>query len=707
MKRSLPADFRRLARFLPLFCLACSIAQAWSPGTSSPTAVSGFTVNTADRRDVLAFYQCIYRASESYAADMAWTGSVDSGVAGTTSATFKDHVRRRINYYRALVALPADIVFDATSSAKDQEAALLFAANNAISHTPPNTWTYYTANAAEAAASSNIAIGTFGPGSVNAYIRDDGSNNIVVGHRRWLHYSRAQQMGTGDVPADGAHSPANAIWVSGNFKAAPTPSFIAWPNAGYCPFSLIPARWSLSYPGANFAAATVTLTQGGNPVAVTVISRTDNGYGDNTIVWEPASLPSTLAADLPYAVTVGGISGAGVPTSYSYTVTLFDPAVLGESVNIAGSATPPTSGAAYTFNSIAQADAYQLNVSTYDSSAWTEGAEDATSTQVIATTSGDFTLRQTAVKRTGSKAFQLTFPTFTLPSQSFELDRDIVPTASSQLQFYDLFRFVTTASRLSAEITTDGGLSWTELWDRNGNGSGSSSGWDTSFQSRSVSLAAYAGLTVRVRFIFRHNNSAFLGATSSTGVFIDDIAVTAGGRLVSPTTTALGAAATGFTLNATTAGSALAASTTYYLRVRPQVGTQWFGYGPSKIVTAQALTGFPLYVATQYPALSGVPSADYDADGIADVVEYAFGLNPTVTTSSSALPAAAIVSGELRFSYTQPGGVTGLAYGAQSSTDLVTWQDVSDTGSGSNHIFSVSLSGQSRLFLRHKITVTP
>ena len=77
-------------------------------------------------------------------------------MAGTTSATFKDDVRRRINFYRALVALPADITFDATKSGKCQEAALMMARNGQLSHTPPPNWLYYTADGAAAAAALNL-----------------------------------------------------------------------------------------------------------------------------------------------------------------------------------------------------------------------------------------------------------------------------------------------------------------------------------------------------------------------------------------------------------------------------------------------------------------------------------------------------------------------------------------------------------------------
>ena len=129
----------RMAGILSAFLFAGLLlpAWAWTPGTGSPNAVQGFVVDSSNRTDVLAFYNTIYTASEGYAQNLAWTGNVTTGVAGTTEAAFKDDVRRRVNFYRALTGLPADIVFNDTKSAKCQEAALMMAANNALSHTPP------------------------------------------------------------------------------------------------------------------------------------------------------------------------------------------------------------------------------------------------------------------------------------------------------------------------------------------------------------------------------------------------------------------------------------------------------------------------------------------------------------------------------------------------------------------------------------------
>ncbi len=689
-----------------LALLAGARLLAWSPGTGSPDAAQGFTVTPTDRTDVLAFYNTVYTASEDFAANMSWTGNVATGVAGTTSATFKDDVRRRINFYRALVGQPADITFDATKSAKDQAAALIFAANNALSHTPPNTWTWYTADGYEAAGKSNIALGNYGPDAIDAYIRDDGGNNAPVGHRRWLLYPRAQSMGTGDIPPSGSYASANACWVVGDFKASAPAAFVAWPNRGYCPLDLVPARWSLSYPGASFTAATVTMTRNGANVPVTIVSSSTTGVGDNTIVWEPSTLPTSAPADVPYSITVSGITGSGVPTSYTYAVTVFDPGILGDSVTITGAAAPATTGAAYTFNAIAQADAYELRVSSGSTAAWTEGAEDATATLIQSVTTGSFTLRHTAYKRTGSKAFHLAFPDFN--NQAFVVLRDIIPTASSQLQFYDRGFFATTTTTLSAEVSTDNGNTWASAWNRNGVGL-SSSLWDSAFVARSVSLAAYAGQLIRVRFILRWNNASAVIATDDTsGFYVDDITVTNATQLVGTTITTLPAGSTGFTLNATTAGAALTVGNSYLMRVRPQVGTRWFGDGPTKTVTVTAASsGYAAWAAAQSPAVTGGPSADQDGDGLRNGIEYAFGLDPLRATAGTALPAPTLSGSTYNVTFTQPGGISGVTYGAQWSTDLVTWTTLTDTGSGATHTFSVNTTGLARCFFRHSITVTP
>ncbi|MCX6973825.1 MAG: CAP domain-containing protein [Verrucomicrobia bacterium] len=608
-----------------LLALACLLfpvrVDAWTPGTPSLSATGGFAVDRTSRRDVLAFYHTIYNASQNYAANRQWTGDVTTGVPGTTSAAFKADVLRRINFYRALCGLPADIAFNDDLSAKCQEAALMFSANKDIAHSPPPSWIYYTANAAEAAGKSNIAYGSHGPDAVDAYMEDYGLNNTAVGHRRWLLYPMAQTMGTGDVPASADKPDANAIWVIGHFKSSAPKKFTAWPNAGYVPNDLVPQRWSLSFPGANFNSATVAMSLNGTSVPLQVVSPSTLNIGDNTIVWEPFGLDLDSPADLTCNVTVSGISGAGVPTSQSYSVTLFHSSVLGESVVIKGPPGASLAGQVYTFAAIAQADAYELRVSSPSGALWSEGAE--SDAGVIDGTSVSYALRQSDVKRSGASAFHLTIPSFAEDFQSFEIARDIVPTETSQVVFYNLFRYVTTATRLSLQVSDDAGSTWTELWSRNGNGSTSSRGWDPTFNPSSVNLAAYAGRPVRLRFVFETKNSSFIGTETTDGVFLDDISVSNANELAETATTTLSSNATSFALNATTAGAPLVPGKTYILRLRPNIGTHWFGNGELKSVTAEDI--------------EPTPAPDFDPEPIENIKSSpgSSSLSPTSSNDSS------------------------------------------------------------------------
>ena len=261
---------------------------------------------------------------------MAWTGSIAGCNAGTISAAFKDWTISRVNFARAMAGLPGNITLDPITSAKAQQAALMFSANQSLSHFPdPNTWLCYTTDGADAASHSNIA-NSLGSSAfddvVPRYLDDSGGGNEPVGHRRWILYPPQVTMGVGSTPTGPNQWGGNALWVLSAFGARPaTPNGTPWPPRGYVPLALFPSsqRWSLSFPGAVFANATVTMTANGASVPVTYVSTSDNGYGDNTIVWQASTTPTD---GIDYAVAITGVSGPGVPTSFSYHVLPFDPA---------------------------------------------------------------------------------------------------------------------------------------------------------------------------------------------------------------------------------------------------------------------------------------------------------------------------------------------------------------------------------------------
>lgn len=276
-----------------------------------------------------------------------WTGSFSACTPGSASEAHLQALLDRIVYYRAMAGVPSDISFSSVYNERAQRAALMMGAGQQLSHFPQPGWPCYTAEGADAAAKSNLHYRIWSgitlpvADAVTAYMEDAGDNNANVGHRRWLLYPQTTTFGAGAVEGfhDGWDTHANAIWVMDGNYSAPRPAtrdeFVAWPPPGYVPYQVTFPRWSFSYPGANFAGATVTATKnGGAPVPVLVESRTALGYGENTIVWSMEGLHDAAAwprpsSDTHYTVTLSNVMIGGIATSFTYTVKVFDPATDG------------------------------------------------------------------------------------------------------------------------------------------------------------------------------------------------------------------------------------------------------------------------------------------------------------------------------------------------------------------------------------------
>ncbi|MDR3430219.1 CAP domain-containing protein [Silvimonas sp.] len=295
-------------------------------GNASGTAFA--PIDTSNRAEVIARYQDSFLPLQQTA--FSWTGNVGSCLAGDTPLAYKNAEVRLLNYYRAMAGESGNVTLSLPLAAKAQQAALMMDANSALNHSPPTSWTCYTADGATAAGSSNLALGSptlnSGIGGPGLYIKDSGVSSL--GHRRWVLYSRLAIVGPGDTPR------ANALWVLGNDGPAVTlANGVAWPPAGYVPVDshiADPAmQWSFSYPGADFSAATVTVQDdAGNPVALTGVGQLPNGYGDNTLSWSlstSASGWSRLPADTKLSVSIANVMIGGSARSFSYTVTFVQP----------------------------------------------------------------------------------------------------------------------------------------------------------------------------------------------------------------------------------------------------------------------------------------------------------------------------------------------------------------------------------------------
>ena len=542
------------------------------------------SVNITNREEVRIFFNTVYGSGEN--ANAGWTGNQATCVAGTTTADFQNQVAVRINYFRAMAGLPAGITLNSSWGSQDQAAALIMSANNTLSHYPPSSWSCYTPAGANAASNSNISIGSAGPDAITGYMEDHGANNSIVGHRRWLLYPQTQRMGTGDVAENGTFNSANATWVFDGNYGGPRPStrqpFVSWPPPGYVPYPVVFARWSFAYPNANLASATVAMSSNG--VAIPVTTETvANGYGENTLVWHPSNLDPTQpqpwpvpATDVVFSVTIQNVNLGGNPTNFNYTVIVFDPAVPSADsiLPVISGPSQASIGAAteYSFLPVPNATGYQWRQGLRIVPAL-EGAENGLANVSTSTSTGYAVIVSSPVAA-GSHAFHLAMPD---PSdQILMLDRIFLPSSTGQLNFKSQLGWAAAGQTAVAEVSIDDGNTWDTVYSQTGSGGSGEGG----FNSRSVSLARFAGRSILLRFRYAYTMGGqyFPQVTGGVGWYLDNIAFANTEELAGPAVTAV---ATGTTF-AFTPGQA----TNYALQVQTQVyGAFFIEWGPVKNVT--------------------------------------------------------------------------------------------------------------------------
>ncbi len=290
--------------------------EAQDPNEETNTPVAE---GNANRDEAKALYETLYVASRTESGDVAWTGDEPACDPGSVPQATVDKIMNRLNYFRKAVGLHNTIALSAVKSEKAQRAALMMDANNALEHNPPESWKCYTADGNEAAGKSLLTTARNSE-SIDSYLRDAGSSNGPVGHRRWLLWPRLQEIGIGNT------SGANAIWVIGNAGSAPVdaPEFISWPPSGYAPKQLIYPRWSFSLRNADFSGAQVSMqdSNGGN-IALTVEDLA-GGFGDATLVWVPEGINTSATDDVTYTVRISNVDVSGEIKSFEYETVLFD-----------------------------------------------------------------------------------------------------------------------------------------------------------------------------------------------------------------------------------------------------------------------------------------------------------------------------------------------------------------------------------------------
>lgn len=251
----------------------------------------------------------------------SYSGDASRCIAGNTAPASQAATQRAINFVRSLAGV-APVGFSSGLNSRSQATALMMTANHAVSHSPSPSWRCYTSSGAANAGRSNLILSDpslSSAGLVRLYTTDPGSENRVVGHRRWVLNPFATTMGSGST-----HN-ANSLTVIGpSSTSRPNPSWVAWPSAGYFPDALEPGgRWSISAgsSAASFKQASVSVYRNGVRIQA-VKNAVVSGYAQPTMSWQ---VPASMARSGTFKVYVSNVQVGSSSYSTSYTVRMFTP----------------------------------------------------------------------------------------------------------------------------------------------------------------------------------------------------------------------------------------------------------------------------------------------------------------------------------------------------------------------------------------------
>ncbi len=328
------------------------------------------------------------------------------------------------------------------------------------------------------------------------------------------------------------------------------------------------------------------------------------GIGGVTVIVSGATNTTVTADSGGYAVPVS--------TNGNYTVTFSAPglaatqrvAVISSLKNVKIDITPAYSPPVisgpnpaglnqsnnYTFTPVGAATGYQWQQTQLSPYSAIEGAENGL-TNVTVTSSAGYSVLAIDVKASGNYSFHLTHPA-PPTSQFIVLNPMLRPKTNSQLTFARRLGWATSDQVARAQISTNGGGTWENLWSQPGTGGSG----DAGFGRITNSLTAYAGSSIQIRFIYEFVSGSYFNQTSTgVGLYLDDIAVSNADQLLYPTTsnTPFG---TSFAFCPTNAAD-------YLLFVRAQINTRTLNWGPALRVSATLPP--PIIQLTNRPVLTG------------------------------------------------------------------------------------------------------
>jgi hypothetical protein len=117
--------------------------------------------------------------------------------------------------------------------------------------------------------------------------------------------------------------------------------------------------------------------------------------------------------------------------------------------------------------------------------------------------------------------------------------------------------------------------------------------------------------------------------------------------------------------------------------------------------------GFAAWADTLYPALAGGLSGDDDNDGMANAIEFAFGLDPLRPEPFTVLARPVFGPSTATLSFSPPATQPGIFYQVEWSRNFTSWARLNGVRLGNLLNFTIPTTGERTTFIRHRVEVAP
>ncbi len=270
-----------------------------------------------------------------------------------------------------------------------------------------------------------------------------------------------------------------------------------------------------------------------------------------------------------------------------------------------------------------------------------------------------------------------------------ELNRVLVPQTGSLLQFKSRLRKASTSQSARVLVSVDDGATWPyQVFKQAGSGTGANAGEAVFRDVTPISLDAFAGQSIRIRFVYKYSSAegdrtAGFGNADDMGWFFDVISISGAEELIAPTVAATPDAASAV-FTATQAGA-------YAVQIQP-IGTAPMEWGPAKKVTASASSGS----GNTVPTITSISTQTIAEDTASGAIAFTVGDAETspgslIVTASSSVPALVPVANIVLGGSGAARSVS-ITPAANQSGSSVIMLSVSDGSMSTNTNFTVNVN---------------